>query len=136
LSGSRPAAGNDINELYAPRTSLQQYSKFWILSNGFLAQAQPPATLACSSSLPRLRSQEERMFVYTLGLRKASPYHISEWIIIIRLRAMQTVCICRPSFWVIRFIVAHYYQRTCGLLSDDGKMIGSMDPDVKSFPSA
>jgi len=37
---SRPVftAGNDINELYAPRTSLEQYSKFWILSNGFLAQ--------------------------------------------------------------------------------------------------
>lgn len=30
--------GNDINELYAPNTSLERYSRFWVLSNSFLAQ--------------------------------------------------------------------------------------------------
>ena len=34
----RCAAGNDINELYAPRTSQEQYKRFWVLSNHFLAQ--------------------------------------------------------------------------------------------------
>lgn len=31
-------AGNDINELYAPNTSLKKYRHFWVLSNSFLAQ--------------------------------------------------------------------------------------------------
>ena len=30
--------GNDINELYAPNTSLEKYRHFWVLSNSFLAQ--------------------------------------------------------------------------------------------------
>lgn len=32
------SAGNDINELYAPRTSLEKYRHFWVVSNRFLAQ--------------------------------------------------------------------------------------------------
>lgn len=32
--------GNDINELYAPHTSLERYSRFWVLSNRFLSQVK------------------------------------------------------------------------------------------------
>src|SRR5213079_2164980 len=31
-------AGNDLQELYAPSTSLQRYKKFWAISNMFLAK--------------------------------------------------------------------------------------------------
>ena len=31
-------AGNDLSELYAPRTTLAQYSNFWVISNIFLAR--------------------------------------------------------------------------------------------------
>jgi Delta3-Delta2-enoyl-CoA isomerase len=41
-------AGNDLTELYAPMTSLAQYSNFWIVSNTFLARlyTSPLITIA------------------------------------------------------------------------------------------
>jgi 3,2-trans-enoyl-CoA isomerase len=41
-------AGNDLTELYAPNTSLAQYSNFWVISNYFLARlyASPLITIA------------------------------------------------------------------------------------------
>src|SRR5271170_2188409 len=41
-------AGNDLTELYAPMTSLAQYSNFWIVSNTFLARlyTSPLVTIA------------------------------------------------------------------------------------------
>lgn len=41
-------AGNDLGELYAPKTSLERYEKFWSLSNKVLAKilASPLVTVA------------------------------------------------------------------------------------------
>jgi Delta3-Delta2-enoyl-CoA isomerase len=41
-------AGNDLTELYAPMTSLAQYSNFWVVSNMFLARlyTSPLVTIA------------------------------------------------------------------------------------------
>jgi 3,2-trans-enoyl-CoA isomerase len=41
-------AGNDLTELYAPSTSLAQYSNFWVISNMFLARlyTSPLVTIA------------------------------------------------------------------------------------------
>jgi len=41
-------AGNDLTELYAPMTSLAQYSNFWVVSNHFLARlyTSPLVTIA------------------------------------------------------------------------------------------
>jgi Delta3-Delta2-enoyl-CoA isomerase len=41
-------AGNDLSELYAPSTSLAQYSNFWVTSNMFLARlyTSPLVTIA------------------------------------------------------------------------------------------
>lgn len=41
-------AGNDLSELYAPKTSLAQYSNFWVISNMFLARlySSPLLTIA------------------------------------------------------------------------------------------
>lgn len=41
-------AGNDINELYAPRTSPERYKQFWVTSNALMARlySSPLATVA------------------------------------------------------------------------------------------
>src|SRR5271155_1315193 len=41
-------AGNDLTELYAPNTSLSQYTHFWVISNMFLARlyTSPLLTIA------------------------------------------------------------------------------------------
>lgn len=47
-------AGNDLAELYAPMTSEQRYTKFWLVSTTFLARLlrSPLVTVCCDAFTP------------------------------------------------------------------------------------